>query len=136
MDVTTRSKLAASCVETLEGRVFLSATGLTIELKQGPNLRSNPVAAAAFRKAADFLQSLFSFRVMAVVDVELATRVMSVIGQTTSVQFHYHRLEYNGIRDLIVRDASATERPLVGRLPTDSQLKLILPRTTGASSFI
>src|SRR5687768_2042127 len=125
----------AVCVEVLEGRVLLATGGLTIEIKRGPNLIRNAAASAAFRKGADFLQSLFSDPIKVVVDAEIQPMGASVIGQTTSVQFHFDRGEYNGIRSRLVSDASAAEKPLVSRLPTDSQLKLVLPKTTGSSSF-
>src|SRR5688500_15042520 len=123
------------CVEVLEGRVLLATGGLTIEIKRGPNLIRNAEASAAFRKGADFLQSLFADPIKVVVDAEIQPMGASVIGQTTSVQFHFVRGEYNGIRSRLVADASAAEKPLVSRLPTDSQLKVVLPKTTGSSSF-
>jgi hypothetical protein len=123
-----------ACVESLEDRVLMAA-GLTIEIKRGPNLAKNAAASAAFRKGADFLESLFSDPITVVVDAEIQPMGAQVIGQTTSVQFHYARNEYDGIRDLLVRDASGAEKQLVSRLPKDSQLKVVLPRSTGASSF-
>src|SRR5688500_434389 len=94
------SARTACLIERLEGRVLMAAGGLTIEIKRGPNLASTAAASAAFRKGADFLESLFSDRITVVVDAEIQPMGARVIGQTTSVQFHYDRGEYNGIRDL------------------------------------
>src|SRR4051794_4688484 len=59
-------------------------SGLKIVLEEGPNLRANPTAAAAFRKGADFIQSLFADPITLVVDAEIAPLGPGVIGQTES----------------------------------------------------
>jgi regulation of enolase protein 1 (concanavalin A-like superfamily) len=109
--------------------------GLKIVLAEGPNLRANPTAAAAFRKAADFIQSLFSDPITVVVDAEIAPLGTGVIGQSESSEFHFNKdSDYNAVRNLMVKDASPSES-IVSHLPTLSQLNLVLPKPDGGGAY-
>ncbi|HTK75148.1 MAG TPA: NF038122 family metalloprotease [Gemmataceae bacterium] len=110
--------------------------GLKIVLEEGPNLRANPTAAAAFRKAADFIQSLFSDPVTLVVDAEIAPLGPGVIGQSESSEFHFNKdSDFNAVRNLMVKDASPTSESIVSHLPTLSQLNLVLPKPDGGGAY-
>lgn len=113
-----------------------TSAGLHIVLKEGPKLKANPQAQAAFRRAAAFIESLFSDPVTIVVDAEVAPLAPGIIGQTASSQFHFAKSpDFDRVRALMVKDA-ASDESVVGRLPTLSQFKYQLPKdTTGAGAF-
>lgn len=109
--------------------------GLQIVLKEGPRLRANAAAAAAFRTAADFIQSQFSDPITVVVDAEIDTLGAGVLGQTGSSEFHFQKdSDYDSVRDLMVKDAGGGEG-IVGQLPTLSQFNVTLPRVGSGGAF-
>ena len=111
-----------------------ASAGLKIVLKEGPHLKANPKAAAAFRQAADFVQSLYSDPVTIVIDAEVEPLGPGVIGQTTSSEFHFNASDYDSIRNLLVKDAAANET-IVSKLPTHAQLKTILPKADAGGAY-
>ena len=118
--------------ELLESRVLLSA-GLSILLEQGPNLRANAQASAAFEQAAGFVESLFSDPVTVVVDAEISPLTAGWLGGSSSVAYRLPMTQFTYVRGLLVSDAAADES-IVARLPTPSQFKTILP-TDSANPF-
>lgn len=113
------------------------AGGLRIVLKQGPRLRNNPTAAAAFRAAADFVESLFSDPITVVVDAEVAPLGEGVIGQTGAVDFRFDYALFDEMRDLLAADA-APDEAIAKRLPNSDQFQATLPpdTTNGRNPFV
>jgi hypothetical protein len=111
------------------GQVNDGTSGLHIILEEGPHLRANPQAAAAFEKAAQFLESIFSNPITLVVDAEIAALPTGVIGQTSSVEYHFGANEYDAVRNLLVNSAVGNES-VVYNLPTSSQFNAALPANT------
>src|SRR3954447_20692649 len=137
-DLTIGAGAPVATVGTTPTRTanLAGSSGLKIVLKEGPNLRANPTAAAAFRAGADFIQSLFADPITVVVDAEIAPLGPGVIGQTESSEFHFMKdSDYNAVRNLMVKDASPTSESIVSRLPTLSQLNLVLPKADGGGAY-
>lgn len=104
-----------------------------ILLEEGPNLRANSAASAAFARAASFIDSLFSDPITVVVDAEIAPLPAGIIGETSSVEYHFTANEYDAVRDLLINDSVGNE-DIVTALPTSDQFSAILP-TSAAHPF-
>ncbi|HZL34266.1 MAG TPA: NF038122 family metalloprotease [Tepidisphaeraceae bacterium] len=111
-------------------QVDASASGLHIILEEGPNLRANPAAQGDFVAAAQAIESIFDNPITVVVDAEIAPLPASIIGQTSSVEYHFGADQYNSIRDLLV-NASTGSEDVVTALPTAQQFNAALPTDRG-----
>ena len=101
-----------------------AAGGFDIVLNQGPNLASNPAAAAAFEEAAAFFELTFHDPVTVVIDAEIAPLAAGQLGQASSVVFGD---TFNTIRDAIVADADPADEAVVAQLPTEVGFLSTLP---------
>ncbi len=102
-------------------------SGFHILLEEGPRLRANPTAQAAFQQAVQFLESIFTDPITIVVDAEIAPLPANVIGQTSSVEYHVDSSQYDSVRNLLVNAAVGNEGVVYG-LPTSYQFTALIPQ--------
>jgi len=101
-------------------------SALHIVLEEGPHLRANHAAQAAFATAVKYLESIFVNPITIVVDAEIAPLPSNIIGETSSVEYHIDSSQYDSVRDLMVNAATGSETVDYG-LPTSSQFNAIVP---------
>src|SRR4051812_27869620 len=101
-----------------------AAQPFNIVLNLGPNLQSDPVAAAAFEQAAQFLESKFSDPITITIDAEVQSLGGSTLGQTSSVIYGQ---PFDSLRNRIVSDANPQDEAFVAQLPTASTFLSNMP---------
>lgn len=102
------------------------ASAMTITLNSGAGLSGNAAAQAAFTRAAQSWQSLFSDPILVTLDVDLVNLgVSSVIGQANSVQLE---AGYSTIVSAVKADAAdEASNGIVAALPTAAQFLADMP---------
>jgi len=100
------------------------ARALTINLNMGADLAANAAASAAFERAAQTWQSVFSDPVTVNIDANLTPLAdPNVIGATSPVFLH---TDYNSARSALIADAGANEG-ILNFLPTAAQFNALIP---------
>ncbi len=99
---------------------------LTININPGATLAGNAAALAAFNRAADQWEAIFSDDVLVTIDADLLNLGASnIIGQASSVQLG---AGYDVIRNQMVADAADEfDNGIVSFLPTAAQFSAVVP---------
>jgi hypothetical protein len=111
-----------------------AAQASTISINAGAGLAANPAALAAFNRAADTLEALFSDPVVISINANLAVLGAGIIGSTNSTLLAGG---FDLVRNAVVADgADEPDDTIVASLPTAAQFLGLVPAGGGLNGNI
>lgn len=114
--------------------VVPSAYAVTININAGAGLAGNADALAAFNRAADSWEAVFTDLIVVNIDANLVPLGAGILGQASSVRLG---AGYNTIRDAMVLDAAdEASNGIVASLPTLGQYSAYVPVGFGLSAAL